>query len=210
MYNGNVQQDPQCVESCVTQEFTIPPRFSPTIFDPDANPVLLRAYLCTAVNSMRRKPCVQNCSREREGLYNGNVQQNPLCSASCVTKDIPISPRFPPTFFHRRENPAPYSAQFLIHSSPNGYTLQIRSSLRLQYICVCVCVYCVSVCVYCVYCVCVCVFLPFILDIKFVGHTSWGHTGGRSHTIFHPPSFCGACLNFSREEDSTIPFPRRP
>ena len=41
-----------------------------------------------------------------------------------------------------------------------------------------------------------CVFFPFILDIKFVGRTSRGHTGGRSHRIFHPPSFCGACLNF--------------
>ena len=33
-----------------------------------------------------------------------------------------------------------------------------------------------------------------------------GHTG----FISHPPSFCGACLNFSREKDSAIPFPRRP
>ena len=53
-------------------------------------------------------------------------------------------------------------------------------------------------------CVCVCVFFPFILDIKFVGRTSRGHTGGRTHRISHPPSFCGACLNFSREKDSTI------
>ena len=59
-------------------------------------------------------------------------------------------------------------------------------------------------------CVCLCVFFPFILDIKFVGRTSRGHTGGRSHRISHPPSFCGACLNFSREKDSAIPFPRRP
>ena len=58
-------------------------------------------------------------------------------------------------------------------------------------------------------CVC-CVFFPFILDIKFVGRTSRGHTGGRSHRISHPPSFCGACLNFSREKDSAVPFPRRP
>ena len=57
---------------------------------------------------------------------------------------------------------------------------------------------------------CVCVFFPFILDTKFVGRTSRGHTGGRSHRIFHPPSFCGACLNFSREKDSAISFPRRP
>ena len=56
----------------------------------------------------------------------------------------------------------------------------------------------------------VCVFFPFILDIKFVGRTSRGHTGGRSHRICHPPSFCGACLNFSREKDSAIHFPRRP
>ena len=27
---------------------------------------------------------------------------------------------------------------------------------------------------------------------------------------FSPPSFCGVCLNFSREKDSAVPFPRRP
>ena len=58
--------------------------------------------------------------------------------------------------------------------------------------------------------VCVCVFFRSILDIKFVGRTSRGHKGGRSHRISHPLSFCGACLNFSREKDSAIPFPRRP
>ena len=58
--------------------------------------------------------------------------------------------------------------------------------------------------------VCVCVFFPSILDIKFVGRTSRGHTGGRSHRIFNPPSFCGACRDFCREKDSAIPFPRRP
>ena len=42
------------------------------------------------------------------------------------------------------------------------------------------------------------------------GRTSRGLTGGeRSHRI-SPPSFCGACLNFCREKDSTFPFPRRP
>ena len=56
----------------------------------------------------------------------------------------------------------------------------------------------------------VCVFFPSILDIKFVGRTSRGHTGGRSHRIFNPPPFCGACLDFCREKDSAIPFPRRP
>ena len=60
-------------------------------------------------------------------------------------------------------------------------------------------------------CVCVCV---------FSSHSFWtsssldvpagGHTGGKSHRISHPPSFCGACLHFSREKDSANPFPRRP
>ena len=53
-------------------------------------------------------------------------------------------------------------------------------------------------------------FFPFILDIKFVGRTSRGYTEERSHRISHPPSFCGACLHFSREKDSAIPFRRRP
>ena len=85
MYTGNVQHNSLCVESCVTKEFSMSPRFSSTIFDPDANSVHLREHLCTAVDSMRRKPCVRNCSRKREGLHNGNAQQNPLCAASCVT-----------------------------------------------------------------------------------------------------------------------------
>ena len=60
------------------------------------------------------------------------------------------------------------------------------------------------------YNVCVCVFFPFILDVKFVGCTSRGHTGGRSHRVSDPPSFCGTCLYFSREKDSAVAFPRRP
>ena len=81
MHNGNVQQNPICVESCVTKDFSISPRLSPTMFDPDANSVLLRAHLCTAKESMCRKPCVRICSRERGGLYNGNVLIAHLCTA---------------------------------------------------------------------------------------------------------------------------------
>ena len=58
-----------------------------------------------------------------------------------------------------------------------------------------------------VVCVCVC-FLPIHSGHQWTNQP--GHTGGRSHRIYHPPSFCGACLNFSREKDSAIPFPRRP
>ena len=59
MYNGNVQQNRLCVESCVSKNFSTSLLLSSTIFDADANSVLLRAYLCTAVDSMRRKPFVQ-------------------------------------------------------------------------------------------------------------------------------------------------------
>ena len=83
LYNGNVQQNPLCAASCVTKDIPISARLSPTIFYREANSVLLLAHLYPAVDSMRRKPCVRNCLREREGLYNGNVQLNPLSAASC-------------------------------------------------------------------------------------------------------------------------------
>ena len=91
MYNGNVQQNPLCVEPCVTKEFFMSPRFSPAFFYPDANSVLLRAHLCTAVDSTRRKPCVRICSRKREGLY-------------YVTKEFSMSPRFSSTIFYPDAN----------------------------------------------------------------------------------------------------------
>ena len=47
MHKGNVQQNLIYVESCVTKDFSISPRLPPTMFDPDANSVLLRAHLCT-------------------------------------------------------------------------------------------------------------------------------------------------------------------
>ena len=53
IYNGNVQQNPLCVESCVTTKYSISPRFSPTICNPDANSVLSRAYICTAAVVIR-------------------------------------------------------------------------------------------------------------------------------------------------------------
>ena len=51
--------------------------------------------------------------------------------------------------------------------------------------------------------VCVC-FLPIYSGRH--GRISRGHPGGRSHRIFHPPSFCGACLDFSPEKDSAVSF----
>ena len=47
-------------------------------------------------------------------------------------------------------------------------------------------------------------FHPIYSGRQACGRTSRGHTGGRSHSISHPPSFCGACLNFSRGKDSAV------
>ena len=60
-------------------------------------------------------------------------------------------------------------------------------------------------------CVCVCIVIPFILDaIRLVDVPAGVTTQEEGHRIPHPPSFCGACLNFYREKDPAIPFPRRP
>ena len=102
-----------CAASCVPENLPICPRFSPTIFYRDANSVLLRAHLCTEVGSMRRTLCSKMFIRRVSlkvylHMYNENVQQNPLCAASCVTKDIPISPRFSPTISYRQANSVLY------------------------------------------------------------------------------------------------------
>ena len=34
-------------------------------------------------------------------MYSGNIQQNSLCVEFFVTKELSISPRFSPAFFHR-------------------------------------------------------------------------------------------------------------
>ena len=95
----------------------------------------------------------------------------------------------------------PYSAICDDHTYIHTYTLlpllrQFSSpSKKVQFYCVvCVCVY---VCCH-----------PIYSGRKVCGRTSRGHTEGRPHRI-SPPSFCGAYLNFSREKNSAIPFPRR-
>ena len=46
----------------------------------------------------------EDLSTQHATLYNGNVQQNTLSAASCVTKDLSISPRFSPKIFFRDAN----------------------------------------------------------------------------------------------------------
>ena len=89
MYNGNVQQNPLCVESCVTKKFSMSPRFPSTIFDPDANSVLLRA-----------------------GLY----AQKTLCSKLLgVSKTVHIDQ----SEYHFGISLYPIGVDNLIHPSPN-------------------------------------------------------------------------------------------
>ena len=100
MYNENVQQNPLCVESCVTEDFF---HLSPVL----AYDFLSRCKFNTPTNistplySSISRLYAQNPGFEivREEsikvylhMYNGNVQQNPLCVESCVTKEFPSLP----------------------------------------------------------------------------------------------------------------------
>ena len=51
--------------------------------------------------------------------------------------------------------------------------------------------------------VCVYVFFPSILDIKFVGRTSRGHTGGRSQTSKDLPSAVRALIFVARRTQTS-------
>ena len=51
---------------------------------------------------------------------------------------------------------------------------------------------------------------PLILDVRLVVDVPAGVTQEQGHRISHPPFFCGACLNFSREKDSAVLSPSRP
>ena len=58
-------------------------------------------------------------------------------------------------------------------------------------------------------CLCVICCHPIYSGRQTCRRTSRGHTG-RSSPRISPPFSCGACLNFYREKDSTVPFLRRP
>ena len=151
----------------------ISPRFSPTMFNREGNSVLLLAHHCTAVftGSMRRKPQNpvftiihdESVKVYLHIMYNGNVQQNPLCVESCVTKEFSISPRLWRTIFDPdansvtlcAENPvfeivqenvkacttgmssrtlhAQYPVSLRIFPSLPGYRLRFFIAKRIQY-----------------------------------------------------------------------------
>ena len=105
MYDGNVQQNSLCVKSCVTKKFYMPPRFSSTIFDPDANSVLLRAQLCTAVHA-QKTVCSKLLKKSVKKVCTTGTPTRTLYAQHPVSlnKDIHISPQFSPVFFYHDEN----------------------------------------------------------------------------------------------------------
>ena len=126
------------------------------------------------------------------------------CSGMANTANVPILPVFVLV-------PCEYHCTMCTVRVPLVQWFSMGSTGNVPIFPVFVLVLCVYHCTVCTVlvplvhvCVCVFSFFPFILDIKFVGRTSRVHTGGRSHRIFHPPSFCGACLSFSTFPSSTV------
>ena len=101
--------------------------------------IVIRNYTTTSVivgailYSVRT--VIQSCTASQRTVSAAwNVQQNPLCAASCVTKDASIPPRFSPTIFCHR---ALYSAQtvcsvqqYILHRCPNDTVLKVLLSIE--------------------------------------------------------------------------------
>ena len=103
MYNRNVQQNPLYIEPCATKELPISSRFSPTWYD-FLSRCKFSTLTSTPLNSNRpyaQNPVFEIVHEEVVKIYlhayNAKAQQNPLYIESCVTKKLPISPRFSPT-----------------------------------------------------------------------------------------------------------------
>ena len=98
MYNGNVSRTLHAQHS-VTTNLNICPRFSPTIFYFDANsvPTSTPFFYSSIIRLYAQNPVFEIAREENVKVYlhmhNGNVQQNPPCVESCVTKVI--SRKFP-------------------------------------------------------------------------------------------------------------------
>ena len=109
--------------------------------------------------------------------------------------------------FRLQETPADFSV-VTIFSVKNIYTRQSYPFMGYSLKLICPFIFAINTSVLGV-CVCVCCHPIYSGRQVVCGRTSRGHKSGRSHRI-SPPSFCGAFLNFSREKDSAVPFPRRP
>ena len=127
-------------------------------------------------------------------MYNENVQQNPLCAVSCFH----LSPVLAYVFLSRGKSSTVQCTVFFYTPAQFGAPIMYSSINRLYAKSpVFEIVHEESVKVYHLH-MCVCVFSSHSfwtsssLDVPAGVTQEEGHTGGRSHRISHPPSFCGA------------------
>ena len=104
LYNGNVQQNPSCAASCHNESSHLPPVLACDFLSRCKFSTPTSTPLYSSIGRLYAQNPVFEIVREESvkvylDMYNGNVQQNPLCVESCVTKEFPISPRFSPTVF---------------------------------------------------------------------------------------------------------------
>ena len=75
MYHGDVWQNTLCVESCVTKDLSISPRFSPTIFCRDANSGLLQAHLSLYSSKLyAQNPAFEIVHEETVNVYSTHIR----------------------------------------------------------------------------------------------------------------------------------------
>ena len=79
-------------------------------------------------------------------MYNGNVQRNPQCVASYVTKNILISPRFSPAIFYHDANSILLNTPLYrsrLYAQNSVFEIAHQESVEVcsTHVCVCVCVF---------------------------------------------------------------------
>ena len=122
MFNGSIQQSIPSMRSILCHkagsshlspvlayDFLSRCNFSTLTRSPSKSNFISRLYA--------QNPVFEIVHQESVKVYlhidNGNVQQNPLCAASCVTKDLPISPRSTPTIFIAMQIQYSYELTFI-------------------------------------------------------------------------------------------------
>ena len=93
---------------------------------------------------------------------------------------------------------------FYTHTYSTQFSIRVYTTVPL-FLLRCLYTNCTAMvkCHVCVLCVC---YHLIYFGRQNCGRTSQGHTGGRSHRISHPPSFCGAYLNFYAAVFCTLDF----
>ena len=70
-------------------------------------------------------------------MYNGNIRQNPLFAASCVTKNRPVSPRFSPVFLSHCK--FSILIPFFVQQNPIYAVFRVRIESLAEHECISTC-----------------------------------------------------------------------